>query len=174
MTGEWKLQATAAGGQSVEFTLTDEQSTGRFPGKESSIDGTKDLGPQSAPDGSGGLLVAMHLWRRFLLVGPEKFGDTYYLGTVPVVGAASLHDVLIGTFDVTESWLMFDPQTGELSGMEVYLDVDVDPCEILFGDYREVDGRSLPHSMTVRHGDRVFAEYKIETFSPSPGDNEET
>ena len=35
------------------------------------------------PPGSGGLLVALHLWRRLLVDGPEKFGDVYYYGTAP-------------------------------------------------------------------------------------------
>lgn len=173
-TGDWTISATTAGEQSVSFTLRDEQSTAQFPAKDWAIDATKDLGAQAFPDGSGGLLVAMHLWRRFLVVGPEKFGATYYLGTVPVANAAQNHDVLIGTFGVSESWLVFDPTAGTLSAMEVFLDVDVDPCEILFADYRDVDGRALPHRITVRHGDRVFGEYEIKSYSLSSGDKKET
>ena len=39
---------------------------------------------------------------------------------------------------------------------------DEDPCEIYFGDIRPVDGRSLPHHWTIRHGDDVFADLNVD------------
>jgi hypothetical protein len=51
---------------------------------------------------------------------------------------------------------------------------DVDPCEIYFSDMRDVDGRRLPHTWTVRHGDEVFAELKVKSYgfaSPHTGES---
>ena len=37
----------------------------------------------TGPPRSGGLLAALHLWQRILLLGPRKFGEVYYLGEMP-------------------------------------------------------------------------------------------
>jgi len=37
----------------------------------------------------------------------------------------------------------------------------LDPCEIRFSDYREVEGRQFPHKLEVRHGDSVFAVIEL-------------
>jgi hypothetical protein len=44
-----------------------------------------------------------------------------------------------------------------------------DPCEIYFGDMREIEGRFLPHRWTIRHGDEVFAELTINSYDLSAG-----
>ena len=50
------------------------------------------------------------------------------------------------------------PATGQLIGMEMFPDDQVDPCEVYFDDYRPVDGRQVPHTLLVRHGDTVYAQ----------------
>jgi hypothetical protein len=51
-----------------------------------------------------------------------------------------------------------------LIGLELQASDDQDPCEIYFADIRPVDGRSLPHRWTIRHGEDVFAELKISSY----------
>jgi serine protease Do len=41
----------------------------------------------------------------------------------------------------------------------------VDPCEIYFDDYRNVDGRQIPHRWEVRIGDKVFGVVEVQEFS---------
>jgi hypothetical protein len=122
------------------------------------------LDGQLVPEGSGGLLVALHLWKRLLQLGPKQSGDVYYLGTAPVPDRPGLVDVLVATHNVVEARFLFDPPTGRLIGMEMFPDDQVDPCEVYFDDYRPVDGRQLPHTLLVRHGDAVYAQFKLESI----------
>ncbi|HEX5104124.1 MAG TPA: trypsin-like peptidase domain-containing protein [Pirellulaceae bacterium] len=154
--GEWKLTGELEGGGKVEVTLGDETSTGNFPQGAVKLDGGQDLDQQLGPAGSGGLVAALHLWRTLLVTGPQKFGLVYYYGTAPYPGIESQADVLVATRNVAEVNLVFDPKSGQLAILEMVADPDADPCEIRFGDYRDVGGRQVPHRLEVRHGDAAF------------------
>jgi S1-C subfamily serine protease len=164
LPGTWTLAGVDDGGAKVHIELGDEKIVGRFTGEVAEVDTGKDLGEQLAPRGSGGLLVALHVWQRFLRLGPEQFGDVYYLGTTPMMDREGLYDVLVGTHDVVETRFLFDPESGQLMGLEMFPDTNVDPCEVYFGEYREVGGRQLPHQLLVRFGEEVFAQIRLETI----------
>ena len=51
---------------------------------------------RTSPPRSGGLLAALHLWQRLLLLGPRRFGEVYYLGTLPWPTDDKLADCLVG------------------------------------------------------------------------------
>jgi S1-C subfamily serine protease len=162
VAGPWKLAGQMADGGHVEVTLASDASQGAFPAGAAKVAEGQDLDQQLDPAGSGGLLAALHLWRQFFVAGPQQFGDVYYYGTAPypnVAGRApeeGLADVLVATRNVAEANLAFDPQTGLLAVMEMTIDPDADPCELRFGDYRDVGGRQFPHAIEVRVGDRVW------------------
>jgi len=59
-------------------------------------------------------------------------------------GAEGLADVLAGTYRDVECRFYFDPADGQLALLEMFPEEDVDPCELYFADYREVQGRMLP------------------------------
>ena len=73
--------------------------------------------------------MALHCWKRLLVVGPEKFGKVYYLGTAPLLELDRLVDVVAAVHDTVECRFMFDPSEGHLIAMEMYPDDSVDPCE---------------------------------------------
>ncbi len=168
LTGLWRMSGKNADGNDIEIILGPEEVSARFPTGPVTIntneDDSNELGDQIAPAGSGGLLLALHLWRRLLTLSPGQYGKVYYLGTAPTPTSAALADVLVGTHKVVETQFMFDPSSGHLIGIEMYPDLDVDPCEIYFSNYRDVDGRTLPHRMEVRFGDKVFTTIDIEQF----------
>ena len=164
----WKLSGTALDGSKVNIELGRDAVLGRFPG-EAKVDLQQELGEQLLPTPSGGLLVALHLWQRFLRLGPQQFGEVVYWGTAPVLGRQGLYDVLIGTHDVVETRFFCDPQSGRLIGLEMWPEPTVDPCEVYFDDFRAVPGGELPHRMTVRHGDQQFAELKWERIEYAAG-----
>ncbi len=157
-TGVWTLKGEHSRGGAIEINLAANKVEGVFPAEKASLDLTKDLDAQLAPAGSGGLLVALHLWRQLLVEGPEKFGDVSYYGTAPQRDLPGVADVLIATRNVVEMRLSFDPATGRLQTLEMVADPDEDPCEIRFSDYREVDGRQFPHTLEVRRGDFVYGK----------------
>lgn len=159
--GTWTLKGEHSRGQAaIEVTLANDQVSGTFPAEKATLDLTKDLDEQLAPSGSGGLLVALHLWRQLLLEGPEKFGDVYYYGTAPYLTGdgekLAEYDVLIATRNVVEMRLAFDRETGRLHVLEMVADPAEDPCFVRFGDYREVNGRQLPHTLVVSRGEFFY------------------
>ncbi|WP_425614407.1 trypsin-like peptidase domain-containing protein [Anatilimnocola sp. NA78] len=168
--GQWKLKGQHSRGGAIELTLANDKAEGIFPAEKATIDLAKDLDEQLAPAGSGGLLVALHLWRQLLVEGPEKFGDVYYYGTAPQRDIEGLSDVMIATRNVVEMRLAFDPTSGHLQLLEMVADPDEDPCEVRFSDYREVNGRQFPHSLEVRRGDFVYGKLTLSDIQLQPGD----
>ena len=156
--GSWSFEGEMAGGGKVQLTLGDDESTGTFPSGAAKVDANKDLDEQLGPTGSGGLLVAMHLWRQMLIGGPQKYGEVYYYGTAPYPGIEPLADVLFGVRNVVETNFVFDPSSGQLTVVEMFADVETDPCILRFSDYRDSGGRLVPFQLEVRHGDKVFAQ----------------
>ncbi len=165
MDGKWTLSGTIPNRGDVEIILDTNEIRADFPQGQVKVDLTKDFDTQLAPAGSGGLLVALQVWKKLLTEGPAQFGDVHYLGTAPVLNQEGVFDVLIGTRNVVETRFMFDTQTGKMIGLEMYPDLSVDPCEISFSDYRDVQGRSLPHLLKVRYGNNDFAQIKLTNYA---------
>ena len=160
--GKWTLKGRTRDEQPIHLELTDSASEGVFGQNAVSINAESDLSEQLVPQGSGGLLVAIHLWRRMLVRGPMGFGDVFYLGTSPLPPRQDgLFDTFVATHDVLETFYYFDQVTGSLIALEMYPKADVDPCRITFEEYREVAGRQLPHRMTVDFGDEEVADIEL-------------
>ena len=164
LAGTWTIRGTLASGGEFEIELSDKQSLLRIPGGETKIKLNGPLAESLAPPGSGGLLVALSMWRRLLVGGPKQFGDLYYLGTAPVPDRAGLADVLVGTFGGVETRFSVDPGDGELRQLEMLPDDDADPCEVYFTGYHEVDGRMLPGEFEVRFGDGIYQVFACKQF----------
>lgn len=132
-----------------------------------------DLGQQEAPRGSGGLLVALHLWKHIQQTGIGQFGDVYYLGSMPTPKHKEKQDVLVATHSVIECRFYFSPSTGLLTSMEMYPDLGVDPCEIYFSEYESVNGRMLPRQLEIVYGDTIYGELRLEDFEFNSGEGAE-
>lgn len=129
-----------------------------------------DLTTQLSPPGSGGLLLAIHLWQRMLDEGLRTFGEVTYVGQLPYRGGGQPADCLSCLYAGVELRLFFDDRTGALAALEAYASDDADPCEISFSDFRPVEGRQLPHRWTVHHGDTEFVTLEIDEYRfASPG-----
>ncbi len=172
--GPWTLQGSFQPLGSLKLVLEDNQAfaqlTGPPDGGEWLANLEQGLASHRQPSGSGGLYVAMHLWRRFLVMGPARFGEVVYWGTAPLPDHDGLCDVVVVTHDDIEAKLFFDPKTGQLLTLESYPDSEQDPCELHFGDYRTVEGQQLPFEITVKYGDETFGTWKLEqlTMAPTP------
>jgi len=46
----------------------------------------------------------------------------------------------------------------------VYVDRDDDPCEVYLSDYKQVDGRLLPHRIEVRYGNDRYASLTVKSY----------
>jgi S1-C subfamily serine protease len=160
LRGTWTLEGDLADGGKISVKLGDSESSGSFPTGAVSVDASKDLTDQLGPPGSGGLLAALHLWRRLLVAGPQKFGQLHYYGTAPCPGMEGLADVLVGVNNVVETNFVFDPKSGELAVVEMFGDAEQDPCEVRLLDYQPRDGRQFPTRIVVQFGDKQVAEVR--------------
>lgn len=162
----WEIRGDVAAGGDVAATLANEESSLQFPNAQAIVTESKDLNVREQLEPADtGILLSLHLWRRMLVLGPEKYGDVYYVGTSPIPGRDGLFDVLSATRNVSESLFYFEPATGRLAAVEVFPDSGADPCEMLFEDYRQVAGRDVPHRIIVRRGAETIAEIRVSEFT---------
>ncbi len=162
--GPWTLAGRLPSGSEFECELTDQGVLLTLPTIQWKWMPTEELTASLDPPQSGGLLLALHLWRRLVLEGPDGFGEVYYLGTAPLPEREGLVDVLVAVDRGVECRLYLDPEQGDLLALEVFPADDADPCELYFHDYRGVQGRFLPGRMDVHHGGEVFAQFNLERW----------
>lgn len=162
---KWNIKAKAAAGNGdVQIRLTEKNGVITMPEGQSGVEFTPSLTTAVGPPRSGGLLAALHLWQRMLLLGPTKFGDVYYLGAMPWGPKDALTDCLVATHAGVETRFYFELEHSNLVGVQLFLTDDDDPCEITLDDNRAVEGRALPHRWTVRYGDNVFTDLQITSY----------
>jgi len=150
----------------------------------------KDL---MVPPYSGGFLMALYHWNRFLTLGPKGF-DTengfLHGGVEPIyvqpmtgdevksfAGIRVMAEVIRTEYaGVTGKWYFYRPELNptlqektkykdyELIAFEIFVAPDVDPCEVYLHDSKEVDGRLLPGKIEVRHGDKRYVTLEIKDY----------
>jgi serine protease Do len=129
------------------------------------------------PQQSGGLMAAMFVWRHLLTQGEKGFSECNHGGYEPfypppadgrtVERLASLRvdaEVLntrLGPF--LTKWF-FSREEQKLLGFELRLQDNEDPCEVYFGAYRPVEGRQLPHRMSVIYQDVHYGTFEINSY----------
>lgn len=160
----WRLTAEDEQGREIVIVLDDEKSGIQINGESFVLNPEDDLSTQLFPEDSGGLLVSLHLWRKMLIDGPEKFGDVYYFGSIPNRLGGGLGDVLVATVGSIENNFVFDKSNNRLLAIEMYPDIETDPCEVYFEDY-QVDGDlTVPGEIKFIFGTRPAASIKISQF----------
>ena len=132
------------------------------------------------PTGSGGIMAALFYYRQLLTLGEKGFVGLYaHGGEEPFYPPRAdgsnpkrLGDLRVDTevlmteeADVTAKWY-FSKTDQTLLGFEIWTERSDDPCEVYLYDYKDVNGKKLPHRMEVRYGNERYAtlnirEYKI-------------
>ena len=131
------------------------------------------------PRGSGGLPIALYHYWQLLTIGQKGFeGDFSHGGHEPFyppqgemrgdfhklrVDCEVLRTEHVG---VAGKWY-FSQKDQTLLGFEIKIDRDDDPCEVYLSDYREVDGRKLPHKIEVRHGNDRYGAFVVKSYKTS-------
>jgi S1-C subfamily serine protease len=130
-----------------------------------------------APNGSGGLLMALFHYHLLLREGPGGFKTAAHGGMepfypYPVDGTTpkDLMDLRVDTevlrteyASVPVKWY-FSKSDQKLLGFEVFIEPNTDPCEVYLSDYRAEDGRQMPHRLEVRNGDKQFCVMTLKSF----------
>lgn len=156
---KWRITANINGEKS-KLILSDETSGLQIEDDACLLDYKEMPNTQLAPNKTG-LLLAMHLWRKMLIVGPKNYGETTYFGEIPLFltienQLTDLGNVncVVATTDVIETNFLFGTENSQLIAMEVFPDVDVDPTVLHFADYQTHDDLTVPGTI------RVFANHK--------------
>jgi serine protease Do len=133
-----------------------------------------------APETSGGLLAAFYVYHRLLTLGEKGFTEFSHGGWAPIypplppsnatvpVDLATLRidaEVLNTRHGPFLTKWYFARTDQKLLGFELRLNENEDPCEVYLSDYREVDGRLLPHRFQVQYGDGHYGTFQFTTFS---------
>lgn len=163
----WRLSGVNDQNQNVTIVLRDSESGIRIENDSFVLDSDEDLALQLDPPGSGGLLVSLHLWRRFLTLGPKKFGDTYYFGTLPKLNDPTTTietDILIATRGAIESHYFFDTAQNQLASMEMYPDVHTDACRLQFSNYQVHGDLTVPGTIRFSTGNSTSHSITINTI----------
>ncbi|NLE36541.1 MAG: DUF4292 domain-containing protein [Pirellulaceae bacterium] len=163
-TGTWTIGGTIHQEKLFRIELDDQGGRIELPAGRVEWVAGENLAGDLAPPHSGGLLAALHLWRRLATVGFDRFGEVHYVGTAPLEGSLGLVDVLAGTYGGVTCRFYFDPEDHRLLALEMFPDDGADPCEVYFGDYRSLGGRLLPGTMEVRFADEMYGRFTIETI----------
>ncbi len=151
-TNRWRLSGVDDDKTKVQMVLSDDKSGLEIGSKTWVLDPETELSDQRVPEGTGGLLIAIHLWRNFLILGPEKFGDVYYFGSAPLDQNGPHYQILVATRGTIESHLFFNPETGQLAAIEVFPELDSDPCLLKLKEYRKDQDLSVPATFEYSHG----------------------
>jgi S1-C subfamily serine protease len=169
----WTISGETGLAEPFTLVVADDEAAIQLPAGQMRIELEGGLAGRLDPPGSGGLLAALAMWRRFLVEGPQKFGQVTYLGTAPLAGHDGLVDVLAALHDDVECRFLFDPAAGYLVALEMYPEEDVDPCELYFGQFKEVAGRMLPGRIEVRHGDQFELLFQCDEYQFDDGQKAE-
>ena len=159
----WRLSGTNEDKKKVQVVLADDKSGIEIGNKTWVLDPETELSDQVVPENSGGLLIALHLWRNFLVLGPEKFGEVYYFGSAPLEPGGSKRQILVGTFGTVESNFFFDPESGNLVAIEVFPDLGSDPCLLRLSGFVADGDLKVPSVFEYFSGFNQ-GELKIETL----------
>lgn len=159
----WILSGQTASGGPFRLELTGTGVLLELAGGRLKWTASGDFGHPVPPEGSGGMLPALYLWRQLAAAGPDQSGRLDYLGTIPAGGAGAPADVLSWLRDGVETWFYFDA-AGRLVALEMWPDPAADPCEIRFAAYGAQQG-PIPGRIEVHHGDEMFAAFSVEQSS---------
>ena len=113
-----------------------------------------------------GMLPALDAWRRMISDGPRKFGESYYLGSMPLGGERPLRDCMVGIDGELEVRWLSHPESRLVEAIEVFADRDKDPAELWI--IREDPSDSLPTILDLRYGTDSELRLRIKSWKKVP------
>jgi S1-C subfamily serine protease len=149
---------------------------GDFPYELEPLKANQDPTALKLPEASGGLTSALYLYHRFMTMGEKGFDEFNHGGVEPLYPPADKDGVKLSERRVLAevlktqhgpflaSWY-FDTKEGKMIAFEVRVQEGEEPCEVYLSDYRDVDGRQLPHKMAVWYAGNHYATFTITKYA---------
>ncbi len=169
---DWKLEGQLAGESTrVELSIGSDRSDVTLGSRRSEYRG--EISDAISERRQGGLAVAVRALREFLMQGPEKLGDTIYLGTLPVyqglskkLADQSWHDVLETLWYDARVRFHWDSEKQQISLVEVYGDEGFDPAEVYFDDYQTLTVSGIeyrfPRRLRLQYGTEILLVVELD------------
>jgi S1-C subfamily serine protease len=173
LRGSWTLKGQTDGEQPITFKIGPNWAKAELPGGSLDWKATTERDTNLSPPGSGGLLLALHLWNQFEN-GKLTPDELTYWGQLPADAwdrtdrlqhePATPVELVIGERDGAEIDFFFDSTSGRLLGIDLFPFDDTDPCEIRFYDYKKIGNETLPTRWVIYHGDNRYGILNLEQF----------
>ncbi len=148
----WRLNGVDADQTPFTLVLDDARSGIQLGNSTYVLDQEDDLADQIDQSQLHGLLLSLHLWRKLLISGPNRFGDVIYFGSIPVQFSGGLAECLVATRDSVQCYAMFDKTSSHLIELDVFADNDSPACTIGLFDYQQDDELAVPSELRVLTG----------------------
>jgi hypothetical protein len=129
-------------------------------------DTKSDLYDSVSAQSVAGILPALNTWRRMIADGPKRFGETFYLGTMPLGGSRPLRDCMVGIDGELEVRWLSHPESQLVEVVEVFADRDEDPAEMWV--FREREGDDAPSILELRYGLETVLRLRIKSWQRVP------
>lgn len=121
----------------------------------------------------GGLAVALRAFKEVLQLGPEKIGETVYLGQLPVYATRSTQlkeqpwlDVLETLWYDSRARFSWNEESKQISLIEVFGDDGTDPAEVYLDKYRPFklgdQTFSLPSRLRLQYGTDIALAVEVD------------
>jgi S1-C subfamily serine protease len=180
----WHLSGQLVGESTdVSLTIGHDAASGSVGSRRLEHQG--DISDAIAGRNLAGLAVAMRALHQLLSLGPEKIGQTVYLGTLPVYQGSSQrladqswHEVLEVLWYDAKVRFHWDAGSQQFSLIEVFGDEGNDPAEVYLDAYRPAspaDGTtnsvflgSFPARIRLQYGTDIVMMVELEQFDSRP------
>ena len=161
----WQIQGNTVEPQprSIEIRVGPDAIAMVIGGKPMTAENRGELYDAISDRSIGGVVSALDGWRRMLADGPKKFGDSFYLGTMPLGGERPLRDCMVGIDGEIEVRFLSHPTTGLVEVVEAFADRDEDPAELwILRDENSAD--QMPGYLDLRYGTDSILKIKIDSW----------
>ncbi|MFK8115363.1 MAG: S1C family serine protease [Rubripirellula sp.] len=129
------------------------------------LDRKSDLYDAVSSRSIAGMLSALDVWRRMISDGPKKFGESYYMGSMPLAGERPLRDCMVGIDGELQARWLSHPESERIEVIEVFADQDEDPAELwLIRDNPD----SQPSILELRYGTEAVIRLKVKSWKKVP------
>jgi serine protease Do len=153
LIGETTKYSTVSRAQSIESKFGDEFST---------IDQQRGWNELIKTKSYHAISLGLRLWERWTVDGPQKLGETTYIGTTRIIGHNQFVDLTQVTVGEVEVYFHTDPLNGRLLLIEIESDPKLDRLEVRFDRYESMAEREVPGLIQAGFGPEPRWQIELE------------